>query len=565
MANNQRIAKEQVVKPVIKMPKMPVTDTALHSTVRQPADSLQRVTANPDSLPHTDILQLQRTLGNRAVGALLGGSTAQRPVIQAKLTVSTPGDRFEQEADRVAEQVMRMPTVQQTVPGEETNDPAIKPLSALQRKGDGAIEVDDTFERQLRANRGLGQVLPSSLRHEFEGKFGTDFSGVRIHADAQADQLNRSIQAKAFTTGQHVFFRQGAYEPGSRGGQALLAHELTHVVQQNSGAVQRVVQREVYLDQRGVSSHYTYERTIQRPDLLGAITAVIDKLKQVNREYEAKRLTGITKLQLLGKEREKLYEFLRLQDVDVDKKGNLAPDALKHRLVEYDETPGAQKKTLVNISGGKLQRNYGWFGSNTPVDTSGSVTFQTGKGWEIFVMSPTGDLHMASHKIGKYHHSSLLAGGPTAAAGSIKATSGKIEALNNKSGHYQPGPAQMRQALHRLQKAGVSLDFNLDILGKPIDEFTGKAADYMKSVNAGGKGGMDDFEFGSALRILHHFIAIKGVAAVRKAFTDIGWDYQEPLGRISITKNDGSLATHEEVRNVLTAHFHEPGPVDVKK
>jgi hypothetical protein len=69
---------------------------------------------------------------------------------------------------------------------------------------------------------------------------GADFSGVKVHTDAQSDQLNKSIQAKAFTTGQDVFFRQGAYEPSSQGGQELIAHELTHVVQQNGGGkVQR--------------------------------------------------------------------------------------------------------------------------------------------------------------------------------------------------------------------------------------------------------------------------------------------------------------------------------------
>jgi hypothetical protein len=64
---------------------------------------------------------------------------------------------------------------------------------------------------------------------------GADFSGVKVHTDAQSDQLNQSIQAKAFTTGQDVFFRQGEYNPGSRGGQELIAHELTHVVQQKGG------------------------------------------------------------------------------------------------------------------------------------------------------------------------------------------------------------------------------------------------------------------------------------------------------------------------------------------
>lgn len=77
------------------------------------------------------------------------------------------------------------------------------------------------------------------IEFEVEPIMGADFSGVKVHTDAQADQLSRSIQAKAFTTGQDVFFRQGAYEPGSRGGQELIAHELTHVVQQTGRAVQQ--------------------------------------------------------------------------------------------------------------------------------------------------------------------------------------------------------------------------------------------------------------------------------------------------------------------------------------
>ena len=98
---------------------------------------------------------------------------------------------------------------------------------------------------------------------------------VKVHTDSQSDQLNKSIQAKAFTTGQDVFFRQGAYEPSSRGGQELIAHELTHVVQQNGGAVQRsplknikktsengaVVQREdaKVFSQEGATKHDTVQ------------------------------------------------------------------------------------------------------------------------------------------------------------------------------------------------------------------------------------------------------------------------------------------------------------------
>jgi hypothetical protein len=67
---------------------------------------------------------------------------------------------------------------------------------------------------------------------------GADFSGVTVHTDTQSDQLNRSVQAKAFTTGQDIFFRQGAYQPSSRSGQELIAHELTHVVQQHGSGIE---------------------------------------------------------------------------------------------------------------------------------------------------------------------------------------------------------------------------------------------------------------------------------------------------------------------------------------
>ncbi len=105
-----------------------------------------------------------------------------------------------------------------------------KPL--VQRSSQKGFETDLAFENHLTRSKGAGARLPDAVRADFEPKFGADFGGVRIHTDAQSDQLNRSIQAKAFTTGQDVFFRQGAYTPGSRDGRQLIAHELTHVVQQ---------------------------------------------------------------------------------------------------------------------------------------------------------------------------------------------------------------------------------------------------------------------------------------------------------------------------------------------
>ncbi|MCA9980858.1 MAG: DUF4157 domain-containing protein, partial [Anaerolineales bacterium] len=97
-------------------------------------------------------------------------------------------------------------------------------------------EVETSIERR----RGSGNKLDDGVRDQMESHFGSDFSGVRVHTDDTADGLNRSLNAQAFTTGQDIFFSQGKYEPGSQGGQKLIAHELTHVVQQ--GGAQRKAQ-----------------------------------------------------------------------------------------------------------------------------------------------------------------------------------------------------------------------------------------------------------------------------------------------------------------------------------
>jgi Domain of unknown function (DUF4157) len=182
---------------------------------------------------------------------------------QAKLSISQPGDIYEQEADSVAQQVMQrmaQPVNRQSIQREalpEEEELQMKPLDSstlqrealpeeeeelqmmpmVQRQGEAGMAAAPDLEASINQARGGGQAIADNIREPMEQAFGADFSGVKVHTDGQSDQLNRSIQARAFTTGQDVFFRQGEYNPGSRGGQELLAHELTHVVQQNGGAV----------------------------------------------------------------------------------------------------------------------------------------------------------------------------------------------------------------------------------------------------------------------------------------------------------------------------------------
>ena len=105
----------------------------------------------------------------------------------------------------------------------------------IARQGQGNAEVAPEVEAAIQRKRRGGQALDSTVQVQMESAFGTDFGGVRVHADGEADGLNRALSARAFTTGQDIFFRQGEYAPGSSRGKELLAHELTHVVQQRDG------------------------------------------------------------------------------------------------------------------------------------------------------------------------------------------------------------------------------------------------------------------------------------------------------------------------------------------
>lgn len=109
----------------------------------------------------------------------------------------------------------------------------------IDRMQDGGEDSGANIEREIDGARGGGHALDHGVRGQMESSFGADFGGVRVHTDERADNLNHALSARAFATGQDIFFRQGEYNPGTSSGRELLAHELTHVVQQNGGAVKR--------------------------------------------------------------------------------------------------------------------------------------------------------------------------------------------------------------------------------------------------------------------------------------------------------------------------------------
>ena len=172
---------------------------------------------------------------------------------QMKLAVSRPGDAFEEEADRVASQVMRMalpggispvaPVIsRQTAPEEEEDEPQdLSSLLSASRKESDASDPTVTGEvaEQVRSMRG-GAPLPAGLREFFEPRFQHDFGTVRVHTDANAANTTRALHARAYTLGSDIAFAPGEYAPQTEAGRSLLAHELTHVIQQRD-AVQTVM------------------------------------------------------------------------------------------------------------------------------------------------------------------------------------------------------------------------------------------------------------------------------------------------------------------------------------
>lgn len=165
--------------------------------------------------------------------------------IQPKLAINAPRDPYEQEADRVAGEVMRMPDSGADGTAGVRRDPeATKPQRQCPecegKGGSETEEIDGHVESEIRSLRG-GSPLPETERAFFEPRFGHDFTAVRVHTDSRAARLAKSVNAHAFALGRDIVFGSGRYSPGTAEGRHLLAHELTHVVQQER--VQPHIQR----------------------------------------------------------------------------------------------------------------------------------------------------------------------------------------------------------------------------------------------------------------------------------------------------------------------------------
>ncbi len=234
-------------------------ETKIANAVSRKPETVSSSSANS---PVERILSLHRTIGNQAVQRLFKSGA-----IQAKLKVGQPNDIYEQEANRVADAVMRMPVsgIQQKPAWNSADSPSssdkdfeedvlqaealCNQISPIIQRQNGSPEEEETFqpergsgqsldvssdvESKIKSLKDNGHPLPESVRSYFEPRFGMDFTQVRVHTDEKAAEMCRVLNAKAFTKGQEVVFGAGQYEP-TTSGKRLLAHELAHVVQQSS-------------------------------------------------------------------------------------------------------------------------------------------------------------------------------------------------------------------------------------------------------------------------------------------------------------------------------------------
>jgi hypothetical protein len=212
-------------------------------------------------------------------------SDSYHPRLQAKLKIGKPGDKYEQEADAVADRVMRdsdqikmqpiekeeemlqpklrmqpmeeeeemmQPKIQ--MQPEEEEEELLQPKIQMQEEEEELLQpklsrnnsthsVSNNFEQKLNSGGSSGSSMDAQTQSFMSNRFGTDFSHIRIFNDSTAAQLNRHINARAFTTGNNIYFNKGNYNPNSSSGRHLLAHELTHTIQQGN-SVQRMIQKE---------------------------------------------------------------------------------------------------------------------------------------------------------------------------------------------------------------------------------------------------------------------------------------------------------------------------------
>ena len=299
------------------------------------------------------ILNLQRIIGNRAVQRL----------IRAKLAIGHPADVYEEEADRVAQQVVGSSSESalqrkcvcggMAGPGGECEECREKRIS-LQRAGrnsDLAGQIDSSVPPIVDdVLRSRGEPLDPAIRAFMEPRFGHDFTQVRVHTDAQAARSAERIGALAYTVGPEIVFGSARYSPGTIEGRQLLAHELTHVVQSGSWKVDRPIEvgssenaEESEAASVGISAHATGSQNSDailrrqpkgrtKPESCSGWTCLSDRSK-CNAPDPGKEGSGSAST---------AWSLSAMIDVDVPTAAEVGITTFGHSYVKFNESNGAE-------------------------------------------------------------------------------------------------------------------------------------------------------------------------------------------------------------------------------
>ena len=159
--------------------------------------------------------------------------------VQKTRTAQPQRKPADKQSDRGAQaNAGRLADLQQQVGNRAVQRLVVQRGGQTDAQGQEAYTLDERTARRIKQERGAGRPMEGDLQQEMGQAMGRDLGDVRVHTDAEADRLSRQVDARAFTVGKDVFFRRGEYTPHSSEGKELLAHELTHVVDQSEGRVE---------------------------------------------------------------------------------------------------------------------------------------------------------------------------------------------------------------------------------------------------------------------------------------------------------------------------------------
>lgn len=236
-------------------------------------------------------------------------SSGQQTIIQRKIEVGPVDDPLEREADAMADHVMRMPephlVQRKCAHCEEEEKMQRKPLASfIQRKcahckeeeqahrkplisfiqrressGHDLVGEGDQISSRIQATRGGGSTMNSTTKSFMESRFGADFSNIKIHTDSNAAGLSKDLNAQAFTIGNDIYFNDGKFSPGSDEGKHLLAHELTHTLQQKTTSAPSTVRRLVRDSLVNCPGHHVGAPDRHAVTLLNNALAIIDRAR----------------------------------------------------------------------------------------------------------------------------------------------------------------------------------------------------------------------------------------------------------------------------------------------